>query len=97
MKKLEKIKRKLKKLEPILKERFKVKTIGIFGSYLRGEEKRGSDIDILVEFEKEGDLFHLVGLSLFLEEKLGKKVDVVSKKALRSEIKASVLKEVISL
>ncbi|MEM3505692.1 MAG: nucleotidyltransferase domain-containing protein, partial [Archaeoglobaceae archaeon] len=51
MKNVEEIKKRLEELKPFLKEKFKVKFIGIFGSYVRGEEKKGSDLDILVEFE----------------------------------------------
>lgn len=97
MKSLEEIKKKIEELKPSIKERFKVKSIGIFGSYIRGEEEEGSDIDILVDFEEGADLFHLVGLSIFLEERLNRKIDVVPKRALREEIKESVLKEAISL
>lgn len=97
MKKLEEIKRKLKEMESLLKERFKVKKIAIFGSYAKKKEKKKSDIDLLVEFEEKADLFHLVGLSIFLEEKLGQKIDVVPKRSLRKEIKESVLKELIYL
>lgn len=50
--KIGEIKKKLEELKPFLIKEFKAKSIGIFGSYIRGEEKRGSDIDILVEFEE---------------------------------------------
>lgn len=50
MKNIEQIKKKLEELKPVLKDQFKVKSIGIFGSYLEGEQKRKSDLDILVEF-----------------------------------------------
>lgn len=80
-----------------LRKNFKVKEIGIFGSYLTGKQNKKSDIDVLVDFEEDADLFHLIGLGLFLEEKLGAKVDVVPKRALREEIKESILKEAISL
>jgi len=51
------IKEKLRAYKPIIKERFKVKNIGIFGSFARGEQTLKSDIDILVEFDKEGKTF----------------------------------------
>jgi len=76
-------------------KRYKVREIGIFGSVVRDEQKRSSDIDVLVDFEDNADLFDLVGLGLFLEERLGSKVDVVPRKALRSELKDTVLKEVV--
>jgi len=75
--------------------KYKVREIGVFGSVVRGEQKRESDIDVLVDFADDADLFDLVGLGLFLEEKLGGKVDVVPKRALRKELRDSVLKEVV--
>lgn len=80
-----------------LRKKFKVKEINLFGSIIRGEQRKKSDIDILVDFEEGADLFDLVGLALYLEKKLGQKVDVVPKRALRKEIKSSVLKEAIPL
>ncbi len=52
MKSLEEIKEILKKQKPAIRERYSVSKIGIFGSYVRGEQKRKSDVDILVEFER---------------------------------------------
>lgn len=97
MKTLEEIKKVLREHKEEFKERFKVKEIGIFGSIIRGERRETSDIDILVDFEDDADLFHLVGLALFLEKKLNQKVDLVPKRALREEIKDSVLNEVIPI
>jgi len=97
MKNIKEIKQILLSIKKELKEKFKIKEIGVFGSTIRGEGKRKSDIDILVDFEEEADLFDLVGLSLFLEKKLKQKVDVVPKKALREEIKTSILREVVPL
>ncbi len=76
-------------------KKYKVHEIGVFGSVVRGEQKQSSDIDVLVDFEEDADLFDLVGLGLFLEEQLGSKVDVVPKRALRKEIRDTVLKEVV--
>jgi predicted nucleotidyltransferase len=75
--------------------KYKVREIGVFGSVVRGEQKQESDIDVLVDFEENADLFDLVGLGLFLEEKLGRKVDVAPKRALRKEIRDSVLREFV--
>lgn len=93
----EDILQKLKALKPELRRRYRVKEIGLFGSYVRGVQREDSDIDVLVEFEDKADLFDLVGLAMFLEEKLQRKVDVVPKSALRKEIRDTVLKEVTSL
>ncbi|MEM3505172.1 MAG: nucleotidyltransferase family protein [Archaeoglobaceae archaeon] len=81
MKNVEEIKKRLEELKPFLKEKFKVKFIGIFGSYVRGEEKKGSDLDILVEFEDSADLSLLdfIRLENYLSEELGIKVDLVEK------------------
>lgn len=87
----------IKALQGEMKQRYKVKEIGVFGSVVRGEQRETSDIDVLVDFEAGADLFDLVGLGLFLEEKLGQKVDVVPKRALREEIKGAVLNEVVNL
>ncbi len=79
------------------KQNYKAKIVGIFGSYARGDEGEKSDVDILVDFDENASLFDLVGLSLFLEEKLNCKVDVVPRRSLREEIKPYVLQEAIYL
>ncbi len=80
-----------------LKHKYKIKELGIFGSYARGEEKITSDIDILVEFEEVPDLFTFLELEGYLEELLHTKVDLVRKKALRPELKDNILDEVTYL
>jgi predicted nucleotidyltransferase len=78
-----------------LKKIFKVKTIGVFGSYVRGEQKGKSDVDVLVEFEEPIGLFEFMDLEMYLSNLLGTKVDLVSKKALKPHIGEHILKEVI--
>lgn len=97
MKTKEEILRTLEQLKKEIKARFKVKEIGIFGSVIRKEQKETSDIDVLVDFKDGADIFDLVGLALFLEERFNQEVDVVPKEDLRKEIKESVLKEVVYL
>lgn len=80
-----------------LAEKYKVKEIGIFGSYVPGEEKKTSDVDILVEFEEIPDLFKFIELERYLENLLGIKVDLVRKKALREELKDIILTEVVTV
>jgi predicted nucleotidyltransferase len=75
MKTLKEIEAVLRQHEQELEEKYKVKKIGIFGSYARGEQREGSDIDIVVEF-KEPVGFLFVHLADFLEEILGSKVDL---------------------
>lgn len=95
MKTKEEILKILEKELPYLKERFNVKTIGIFGSYVRGEQKKESDIDILVEFQKPVGFFEFIELEDYLSEKLGIKVDLVTPDALKPLIKPRILKEVV--
>jgi len=96
MKTIEEIKRILKEHKEELRDRFKVKEIGVFGSYVRGEQKRKeSDIDILVEFEEPIGFLEFLGLEEYLSDLLGAKVDLVSRKALKPRIGGYILKEVV--
>ena len=95
MKKLNKVKEIIKQNKKTLVEKYQVKEIGIFGSYVRGEEDKISDIDILVEFKEPVGLFEFMDLEEYLEELLGTRVDLVSKKALKPRIGKYVLKEVV--
>jgi predicted nucleotidyltransferase len=88
---------RIKETRKEAEKRYKVRIKGIFGSFIKEEAKRTSDVDVLVDFKKGADLFDYVGLSLFLEEKLNRKVDVVSEKYLRSEFKKQILKETVYL
>lgn len=76
----------LRRLMPEIGARYGVKTIGLFGSVLRGEQVSESDIDILVEFSHPIGFFKFLELEELLSERLGGKVDLVSKKALKPEI-----------
>ena len=78
-----------------VKQKFKADIKGIFGSFVRREEKPGSDIDVLVDFDNNANLLDLVGLSLYLEDKLNHRVDVVSVSIIRNEIRDSVMKEIV--
>ena len=95
MNEIERIKKVLKAHEKELREKFGVKSIGIFGSFVRGEQKKDSDLDILVEFEKPIDFFQFLELEEYLEDILNIKVDLVLKKTLKPGIAKTVLKEVI--
>ncbi len=88
---------KLKVLKTEIAVRYRVKELELFGSVVRGEQKKDSDIDVLVEFAEGADMFDLVGLGLFLEEKLKRKVDVVPKRALRKELRSTVLAEAVAI
>jgi len=86
------IEKKLKNLKPLLSDRYSVEKIGYFGSYSRNEQNEKSDIDIIVEFRKPlgWDFFDL---QEFLEKELKIKVDLVSIKALKEQLKDSILKQ----
>ena len=86
---------KLNEIKNVLKITYKVKTIGLFGSYVSNNQTESSDIDFLVEFENDADLLHFIGLSRYLEEIFDTKVDVISKPSLKEELKHRILKEVI--
>ena len=91
-----------KKIQEILKEhkknlaeKYKVKAIGLFGSYVRAEQGKRSDVDILVEFQEVPDLFKFIELEIYLERILKKKVDLVEKNGLRPRLKDIILNEVV--
>ncbi len=93
MKTLEEIKATLRRHKPLLREKFKVNQIGVFGSYAKGEESQASDVDILVEFNQPIG-WEFVDLKEFLEEILDQGVDLVTVKALRASLRGNILKEV---
>ena len=89
-------KKEIEKLKPkivnILKEQ-KVMRAGIFGSYARGEQKKDSDIDILIEIDDSLSLLDFIGIKLALETALKRKIDLVEYKAIKPQIKNKILKE----
>jgi len=90
------IKDKLEFDENRIKEVFHVNEIGIFGSYVKGEQKSRSDIDVLVVFEKgHKDFFNYMKLKGHLEELLDKKVDLVIKDAIKERLREKILNEVV--
>lgn len=89
-----KIREKIHKQLPLLKKKYHVKKIGIFGSFVRGEQKKGSDLDILVEFETPIGFFEFIRLENLLSRILGEKVDLVSKKAIKPAVKKEIFKQV---
>jgi predicted nucleotidyltransferase len=97
MKTFEEIKAQLEALKLTLKEKFGVVTIGVFGSFSRGEQTKKSDVDVLVEFSKDAKIgfFKFLDLEEFLSRKLGVKVDLVTKDALKPFIGERILQEVV--
>ena len=81
---------------PALHEQYAVTSLGLFGSYVRGEQKKRSDLDILVEFERAPSLFRYGELEDHLSELVGIKVDLVMKKTLKPHIGRQILAEAVS-
>jgi predicted nucleotidyltransferase len=94
VKKIKKIKEIINRHRPELEERFKVKSIAIFGSYVRGEQTPRSDIDIVVEF-KEPVGFLFINLADFLEEILKIRVDLLTPDAIKPNRRKYIMEELI--
>jgi len=88
---------KLKKRKGQLIRKYDLSEIGLFGSFVRGEQTKSSDLDVLVEFKKTPDFFKFLELEGYLEDYLNLKVDLVRKKAIRSELRNNILNEVIPI
>ena len=84
-------------MKDVIRQKYKAEIKGIFGSYARGDFHAGSDLDLLVDVDAGATLLDIVGLQHFLEDRLGCKVDVVTRRSLREEIRASVFNEAIYL
>jgi predicted nucleotidyltransferase len=99
MKTFEELKTTLSAHKKELSEKYAVREIGIFGSYVRGKQKKKSDVDVLVEFEESANLSLLdfIGLENYLSDVLGVKVDLVEKHALKPRIGKHVLEEVVNV
>lgn len=86
----------LKKEKPFLKKKYKVKEIGIFGSYVRGDQQSQSDIDVLVDYvDNSIDLFDFIDLKEYLSGLMGKDVDLVMKSGLKPVLGKRILTQVI--
>lgn len=96
-KSLSDLKEPLQKLYPQLKEEFGVKQLGIFGSFTRNEQRKDSDLDILVTFDRVPSLFQYIELENRLSDALGIKVDLVMEDALKPTIREHVLSEVLMI
>lgn len=97
MKSLEEVKQLLSEHKEELRRRFRVSEMGVFGSFVRGEERHGSDVDILVDFEEPIGIFTFLELEEYLGEVLASHVDLVSRKALKPHIGKHVLEEVVPI
>jgi predicted nucleotidyltransferase len=91
---IDEIKKVLRDYKSVLKDKYHINTLGIFGSYTRGEQSSDSDIDILVDFIAPISLFEFIDLEEELSKLLHVKVDLVSRNALKPYIGKRILSEV---
>ena len=91
------IRKRILGLSPALAEKYEVESMELFGSYVRGEQREDSDLDVLVTFGKAPSLFKFVELENLLAETLGVKVDLVMKDVLKPGIRERTLEEAVSI
>lgn len=97
MRTLDEIVARLRALQPDLRSRYPIRSMGVFGSYVRGEQREDSDVDLLIELGDGVDLIRYAGLQLELSDALGVQVDLVEREALRPQLARRVLSEVVPL
>ncbi len=82
---------------PEIRKKYSVSYLGVFGSYVRGEQTSESDLDVLVEFDKTPGLLKYIELEYYLSDLLGVKVDLVTRTGLKPNVGKRVLNEVVSV
>jgi uncharacterized protein len=92
---LEKILEVLRQQIPMLTDRYNVEKLEIFGSYVRSEQKKDSDLDVLVTFKEDPSLLTYIAIENYLSDLLGIKVDLVMKDSLKPKIGQQILREAI--
>jgi len=97
VKPLQEIQTIIREHQDILAQRYGVSVVGLFGSYVRGEEGPESDLDLLVDILRPISLLELVGAELYLTEVLGVKVDLVPRRDLRPELRDIILHTAIPI
>jgi predicted nucleotidyltransferase len=85
--------KQLKDMLPLLRAKYEVQSIEVFGSFVRGDEREDSDLDLLVTFDKVPTLFEFLELENYLSDELGIKVDLVMKDSLKPAIGERILEE----
>jgi len=85
----------LRKELPYLADEYRVSTLEVFGSYVRHEQRKASDLDVLVTFSQPPSLFKFARLENYLSDILGVKVDLVMKDSLKPHIGQSILREAV--
>jgi len=80
-----------------IRQRFSVRSISVFGSVVRGEAGEGSDVDVLVVFDRKATFDMFMDLKFYLEELLGMGVDLVTDKALRPQVRRAIEQEMVDV
>jgi len=92
---VDRIEREMEEKKVYIKKVFHVREIGVFGSFIRGEQTASSDIDVLVDFERgHKDFFNYMKLRYYLEELLQRKIDLVIKNAVKPRLRKRIFSEV---
>ena len=97
MKSLDEIREIIRQHRNLIADKYGVDVVGIFGSYVRSEQERQSDIDLLAEILRPISLLEMVGAEIYLSETLGIKVDLVPKRSVREELRDKILEETVSI
>ena len=97
MKTLDEIRTIIGEHRDVLAEKYGMAVVGVFGSYVRGKPRPGSDIDLLAEILRPISLLEIVGAELYLSDLLGTKVDLVPKRDVREELRDTIFQEAVSL
>ena len=97
MKDINEIREIIKQHRNIIADKYGVAIVGIFGSYVRGEQEQRSDIDLLADILRPISLLEMVGAEIYLSEVLGIKVDLVPKRSVREELRDNILEEAVSI
>jgi hypothetical protein len=88
---------RLSECAPEIRRRFSVKALSVFGSVARGEAAEGSDVDVLVAFKQKATFDLFMDLKFYLEELLGRGVDLVTDKAIRPQVRRAIDQEMIDV
>lgn len=97
MRSLDEIKKRLSNQKPMLQKKYKINSIGVFGSYIRGEQKQESDLDVLIDYEEVPSLITLIELENYLSELLEVNVDLVTRRGIKPQLRSYILEEVVYL
>ncbi len=87
----------LREHKPVLQERFGVRSLSLFGSFARDEGRDDSDVDVLVEYDGPATSKSFFGVQFYLEDLLGRRIDLVTNKALRREFRPYVERDLINV